>query len=216
MKKFMFLLAVKLFLLSNVASAQFTITPYASIKSNKTIVPDLENPGQEEERIDERQEFGIRAALDLGTLFSFQLGLGQSTSKMTEKAGRVVDTYDKIDLQQELNMSTDDPNKDVRITEVQNVGSASIVFDPSFSVFIFRVKLGITAMQRIFTKEEVDLPTERIEDGPVYLPHSGVGFGIEITPGMYFMAEYELLHYNFPPKGEPFERQLTVSYSIEI
>lgn len=218
MKKFMFLLSAGLasWLLAGVAQAQFVITPYASIKSNKTIVPDLENPGEEEERIDERQEFGLRASLMLGSFFSLELGVGQSKSKMTEKAARIKDTYDKIDLQQELNVSTDDPNKDVRITETQNVGSASLVFDPSFSVFIARLKVGITAMQRIFTKDEVGMPSERIEDGPTYFPHSGVGLGIEITSGMYFMVEYEFLHYNFPPKAEPFERQLTVSYSIEI
>jgi len=216
MKKLMFLLGASLLLAAGVAQAQFVITPYASIKSNKTIVPDLENEGQEEERIDERQEFGLRASLGIGSFFSFQLGLGQSKSKITEKAALIKDTYDKIDLQEELNVSTDDPNKDIRITETQNVGSASLVFDPSFSVFVFRFKLGITALQRIFVKDEVGLPTERLEDGPTYLPHSGVGIGIEVTSGMYFMVEYEFLHYNYPPSAEPFERQLTVSYSMEI
>ncbi|MFW7380686.1 MAG: hypothetical protein ACOH5I_17870 [Oligoflexus sp.] len=219
MKKFMFLLVSAAFLMAGAAQARssgnLSITPYVSIKNNKTIVPNVDT-GEEEERIDERQEYGIRAALRMGKLFKFQMGLGQSKSIKTEKAARIKDTYDKIDLQQELNISTDDPSKDIKITETQNVGNASIVFDPSFSVFIARVKLGITAMQRIFEKEEEGLPSVRKEDGPNYFPHSGVGLGIKVTPRMFFIAEYEFIHYAYPPKAEPFERQLTVSFGLQI
>jgi hypothetical protein len=198
------------------AAARISIEPYASIKSTKSVNPAKRGDTLENEEITQRQEYGIRASVGFWRLFKFQVSVGQSKLTETKRADQVKDEYDEIDFQQELNVSTDDPAKDVSITETQNNARASLVFDPSFSVFIARLKLGITARQRIIEKEEAGLPAEKITHGPTYKPHSGFGLGIRINSRMYFMAEYEVYHYKYPPDLEPFERQLTVSYSVAI
>jgi len=202
--------------LSGQAMAKVEITPYVSIKSNKTTVPSKDDPNLEEQRIDEKQEYGIRGSIKFNSWFGFQLGIGQSTSTSTEKANRIVDTYGKIDLASELNIDTSATDADVRVKETQKLESASLVLDPSFSIFILRIKAGITAMQRDFVKEVKDAADVSITDGPNYLPQSSVGLGIKLTRKIYFLAEYEFLHYAYPTKFEPFERKMTVSMSVDI
>lgn len=128
----------------------------------------------------------------------------------------MADEYNKIDIAKDLDMDTAQPDNLVKLTETQRVGQFSVMLDPSFSIFILRLKLGITAMQRIITKDELGVGTSTITVGPTYNPHSGVGAGIRFSSNMYFMAEYSFYHYNYPSKVEPFERELTVSYNVSI
>ncbi|RZA12750.1 MAG: hypothetical protein EOP10_30880 [Proteobacteria bacterium] len=101
------------------------------------------------------------------------------------------------------------------LTETQRIGKFSLMIDPSFSIFIMRAKIGVTARQRIIEKAEAGRPDQKIEAPITYKPHSGVGVGIKFGPKMYFMAEYEMYHYA-APKLEPFERELSVSYNVSI
>lgn len=202
-----------LFMISQPAEARFDIAPYVSIKSTKSVTPGKKDT--ENEKIQQRQEYGIRASLSFWRIFKTQLSLGQSVLTTTHKVNDVVDEYGEIDFNQDLNMDTSDPDKEIRLKETQRLGKFSLLLDPSFSVFIMRFKLGVTARQRIIVKEELGQPEQTITDGPTYKPHSGLGFGIRFTPRMYFMAEYELYHYKFP-EAEPFERELSVSYNVSI
>ncbi len=208
--------AFLLALMSQSAEARISIAPYYSIKSTKSVNPAKKGETIENEKVNQREEFGLRANIRFWRLLKFQLSVGQSNNTKTEKAVAVEDEYGEIDFQQDLNISVDDPDKDISIKETQNVGKMSFVFDPSFSIFIARFKLGITARQRIITKEEQGLDPVTITEGPTYNPHSGFGAGIRFSPRMYFMIEYEFLHYKYPPDIEPFERTLTASYSVSI
>lgn len=198
------------------AWAGLSFAPYASIKSTKSVTPGKKDQSTENEVIKQRNEYGIRASLSFWRLFKTQLSVGQSKLTTTQKTSQVKDEYGEIDLNTELNMDTSDPDQEVRLTETQNVGKFSLIIDPSFSIFIARFKLGITARQRIITKDGDGIAPEKVVDGPTYKPHSGVGFGIRFTPRMFFMAEYEVYHYMFPPKVQPFERELSVSYNVSI
>lgn len=209
-------LLATVFLVATPAWARFTFAPYASIKSTKSITPGKKDQSTENEVIKQRQEYGLRASVSFWRLFKTQLSVGQSKLTTTQKVSQVKDEYGEIDLNAELNTDTSDPDKDLKLTETQNVGKFSLILDPSFSIFIARFKLGITARQRIIEKEEVGVAPTKITDGPTYKPHSGVGVGIRFTPRMYFMAEYEVYHYAYPPNIEPFERELSVSYNVSI
>lgn len=200
-------------LLSQPAEARFDVAPYVSIKSTKSVTPGKKDT--ENEKIQQRQEYGIKASLSFWRLFKTQLSLGQSKQTTTHKVNNVVDEYGEIDFNKDLNMDTTDPDKEIRLIETQRVGKFSLMIDPSFSVFILRLKVGVTALQRIIEKEELGQPGQTITEGPTYKPHSGLGFGIRFTPRMYFMAEYEMYHYKFP-EAEPFERELSVSYNVSI
>lgn len=209
-------LVLVLGLSSSAAFAGLSFAPYVSIKSTKSVTPGKKDQSTETEVVKQRQEYGLRASLSFWRLFKTQLSVGQSKLTNTQKVSQVKDEYGEIDMNEELNMDTSDPDKQIRLTETQNVGKFSLLLDPSFSIFIARFKLGITARQRIIQKEELGMPSEKLTEPVTYKPHSGVGFGVKFGPRMFFMAEYEVYHYKFPPKMEPFERELSVSYNISM
>ncbi|HET9240754.1 MAG TPA: hypothetical protein VFO10_26050 [Oligoflexus sp.] len=209
-------LATMIILGSSKAWAGVTISPYVSIKSTKSVTPGKKSSGTENETLKQRQEYGIQASVSFWKLFKTQLSVGQSVLTTTSKVSAAKDEYGKIDFAQDLNMDTDQPDNEVKIKETQRVGKFSLLVDPSFSIFILRFKLGITAMQRIIEKDEMGREPTSITVGPKYNPHSGFGAGIRFSPRMYFMAEYNFLHYNYPTEIEPFERELSVSYNVSI
>ncbi|NRA64819.1 MAG: hypothetical protein HRU19_10085 [Pseudobacteriovorax sp.] len=214
MNKFAGALIIALGFMNLTAYGGVDIAPYYSIKSTKSVTPGKKST--ETEKIRQREEFGIKASVKFWRLMAFQFSLGQSNLTTTEKVSEVVDEYDEIDFATELDLDTSNPDKDIRIKETQNVGKLSFTLDPSFSIFILRFKLGITARQRIIEKSETGLEDVTITEGPTYKPHSGFGFGVKLTRKMYWMAEYEFYHYKYPPDIEPFERELSVSFGVSI
>jgi len=195
------------------AYARVEFAPYVSIKSTKSVTPGKNN--SEKESIKQRQEYGIRASVSFWRLFKTQLSVGQSKTTTTQKTSEAVDEYGEIDFKKDLNMDTSNPDNTMKLTETQRVAKFSLMLDPSFSIFILRAKVGVTARQRIIDKEEVGKEAQNLTEKPTYKPHSGVGFGVRLSPMMYFMAEYEMYHYKFP-QAEPFERELSVSYNVAI
>lgn len=195
------------------AFARVEFAPYVSIKSTKSVTPGKNST--EDESIKQRQEYGIRASVSFWRLFKTQLSLGQSVTTTTQQTNNVVDEYDEIDFASDFDMDTSDPANTVKLTETQRIGKFSLLLDPSFSIFIMRAKIGVTARQRIIEKAEAGRPDEKLEAPITYKPHSGVGVGVRFGPRMYFMAEYELYHYA-APKLEPFERELSISYNVSI
>jgi hypothetical protein len=197
------------------AEAGIQIAPYVSIKSTKSVKPNQKNKSEEKETIKQRQEGGLRFGLSFWRLFSFQLSAGQSTLTTTEKTSVAKDEYGEIDYEKDLNMSTDNPDNELKLTETQRNAKASLVIDPSFWIFMLRAKAGVTATQRILEAQETGKDKTTLTTGPTYKPHSGFGFGVRLTPKMYFMAEYNMFHYKFP-EIEPFEREVAVTYSVEL
>jgi hypothetical protein len=193
--------------------AAVEFAPYVSIKSTKSVTPG--KGSTEDQSIKQRQEYGIRASIGFWRLFKTQLSIGQSKTTTTHQTNSAVDEYDEVDFNKDFNMDTSDPANTMKLTETQRIGKFSLAIDPSFSVFILRAKIGVTARQRILEKVEAGRPDEKLEAPITYKPHSGVGVGIKFGPRMYFMAEYELYHYA-APKLEPFERELSVSYNVSI
>lgn len=196
------------------ASAAMSFDPYVTIRSTKSIKPNSDE-GTETAKVKQRQEAGLRFSLSFWKLMKFQFGIGQSVLTQTQTVNEVADEYGEIDFASDLDMSTDNPDQEVKTIDTQNRANLTFSFDPSFSIFILRFKLGVTAQQRIMEKQEAGLENVSVTKGPTYKPISGVGFGVRINPSMYFMAEYSAYHYEFPDP-EPFERQVTVSYSIGI
>ena len=210
----LFGLTVFLSTTANIAYAKIDIAPYYSIKSTKSVTPGKKD--SENEKIRQREEFGLKFTFSMYKFLKFQFAAGQNNLTTTEKVSEVTDEYGEIDFASELDLDTTVPDKDVRIKETQNIAKASFIFDPSFSIFIARIKLGITARQRIIEKSETGLEDVMITDGPTYNPHSGIGFGVRLSRRMYWMAEYEFYHYAYPPDLEPFERELSISFGVSI
>jgi hypothetical protein len=208
-------MALVLAMFAQPVMAGITISPYVSIKSTKSVKPVKKSAGQETETVKQRKEGGIRAGVRFFRLLNIQASAGQSVLTTTEKTQAATDEYGQIDFQKDLNMSTDNPDSEVKITETQRNARLSIILDPGFWIFMLRAKVGVTATQRILTVEEVDKPATTSTFGPTYKPHSGVGFGIRFSPKMYAMAEYNMYHYKFPEK-EPFEREVAVTYALEL
>lgn len=209
---FRIVLVFGLFVVGHMAEAQITFSPYYSVRSTKSINPG-ETSDTEDETVKQKEEKGIRAGLRLGRLFKLTLGVGQSFSEATTKTNTVVDEFDEIDYSQDLNSTT--VGKEKKLKEWDNRARFSFHFDPSFAIFILKLKLGVTAKQRITELLIEDELHSRNEPDPTYNPHAGVGFGLRFTRQMFWLAEYSLDFYKFP-ETEPFERELTVSFGFSI
>lgn len=211
------------FAASTVASAGVTIAPYASVKSTKTKKRNKDDRTKEDEVIKQRNEAGIRGGLSLGSLFKFQVSVGQSKLTTTEKTEDVKDEYGEIDYAADANMDTSNPLNESKIVETQNNGKATLIFDPSFWILFLRAKAGVTARQRIVDTETTTFDdagvgatsSKRVMVGPKFGAHSGVGLGIKLGAKAFAVAEYGFEHYKFP-EVEPFERELTVSFGLSI
>lgn len=201
--------------LTDHAQARVTIAPYVSIKSTKSVKPQKQDKSKETETVKQRQEYGLRGSISFWRLMSFGLSVGQNQLTTTEKVQYAKDEYGEIDYTKDLNMSTDDPDKEIKVTETQRNAKATLTIDPGFWIFMLRGKVGVTATQRILEAEEVGKDKKTITTGPTYKPHSGFGFGVRLTPRMYFMAEYNMFHYKFP-EIQPFEREVAVTYAVSI
>ena len=197
------------------ARAGVEVSPYVSIKSTKSVKPNAKDKSQENETVAQRKEAGIRVGVAFYSLMRFQVSVGQNKLTTTKKTQAAKDEYGQIDYQKDLNMSVDDPTQEIKITETQRNGKASLIIDPSFSIFMLRAKVGITATQRTLESEVTGAAKVTKTFGPTYKPHSGFGAGVRLSPRMYFMAEYNFLHYQFP-KIQPFERELAVTYSVSF
>jgi hypothetical protein len=200
-------------------TAGVSFSPYVSIRSTKTINPQKTKKTEastEKETIKQHREAGIKAGLKFWSLFQFQVGVGQSTLKTTEKISEVKDDYGKLDMQKELSIPEGgDAEAEVKLTETQRIARASLIIDPGFWIFICRAKVGATARQRTIAKED-ESGTSTTEFKATYGLHSGAGLGVRFSPSFYAIAEYGFEHYAFPPDLEPFERQASIGFNITI
>jgi hypothetical protein len=215
------LLIVASFLSASPAFARISFEPFASVSSTKTIKPDKAGKNKSEpattetEIIKQRTTYGIRASVGFFRIMKFQLGVGTNELATTSKTSQAVDDYGEIDFEKDLKMDTSTPDKEVKVTETQKKGTATLVLDPSFSIFVLRAKAGVVATQRELKKEEQDKPAIEYISPISYKPVAGAGAGLRFGPRMYFIAEYSLFLYKFPEKS-PFEREVTVTYGLSI
>jgi hypothetical protein len=213
--RLLFLITALTFTLSSAAEAGITVSPYVSIKSTKSVKPQKKDKTTETETVKQRQEAGIRGSISFWSLFSLTAGVGQSKLTTTEKVQDAKDEYGEIDYEKDLNMSTENPEQNLKITETQRNAKLTVAIDPGFWIFILRAKAGVTAQQRILETEQDGLEPTTLTFGPTYKPHSGFGLGVRFSRSMYAMAEYTFNHYKFP-EIEPFEREATISFSISL
>ena len=215
-------LATALAMLPLTAQARISVEPFASVSSTKQIKTDKAGKNSsnttastETEIVKQRTTYGIRGSLSIFSLLKLQLGVGTNQLTTTSKTSQAVDDYGEIDFNKDLNMDTSTPDKEVKVTETQKKGTATLVIDPSFSIFILRGKAGVVATQRGVKKEEVGASTVNIVTPIKYKPTLGAGAGIKFGPQMYFVTEYSFFLYKFPEKS-PFEREVTVSFGLSI
>lgn len=213
--RLLFLITGLAFMFSSAAQAGVTISPYVSIKSTKSVKPQKKDKTKETESVKQRQEAGIRGSVSFWRLFSLTAGVGQSKLTTTEKVQDAKDEYGEIDYEKDLNMSTENPEQNLKITETQRNAKLTVAIDPGFWIFILRAKAGVTAQQRILETEQEGSEPTTLTFGPTYKPHSGFGLGVRFSRSMYAMAEYTFNHYKFP-EIEPFEREATISFSISL
>lgn len=194
------------------ANGEIIFEPYYSVSSNKSISPNR-TKGTETEKISQREEKGIKAGVAFFRVLKLMLSVGQSFHVNTTTESVLKDEYDELDFSSELNSSTSGQQKKKK--ETQNRARISFVFDPSFWIFVFRTKLGVTAKQRIVKLYVDDILQSSQEPDPNYHPHAGIGFGLKFTPRMYFLVDYSFYFYKFPDT-KIFERELSISYGISI
>ena len=199
---------------SSKSFAGIMFEPYYSYRSTKSLNPNRDE-GTETEKIKNREEKGIRAGLSFFSLLKVTASVGESFTVTTTTDKEIVDEYDEIDIQADLNVDPDAETKEVKKKETDTRASLTFSFDPSFSIFIARAKAGVTARQRIVKVFEND--TQVLHDEPpiTYKPTAGIGFGVKFSYNMYAIAEYSFYFYKFP-ETEPFERALSLNIGFSI
>jgi hypothetical protein len=217
MKQFLFaaFFALSGLLSSQVTYAGISIEPYVSVSSKKAIKPAKAGSTTADETVTQRTTYGIRGSVSFWRLMKFQLAVGQNKLDTTTKTSEVVDEFEEIDFEKDLNMDTSDQDADVKTSEIQRKASAAFVLDPSFWIFIMRLKAGVQATQRLMTLQQGENPEESYESPITYKPVASVGLGVRLGRSMYAMAEYGAFFYKFP-ETEPFEREVTISYGISL
>ncbi|NRA47355.1 MAG: hypothetical protein HRU09_20590 [Oligoflexales bacterium] len=188
--------------------------PYYSYRSTKSLDPNRDE-GTETETIKNREEKGVRAGLSFFGLLKITASVGESFTQTTSTDKEIVDEYDEIDLQTELNVDPDADTKNLKKKETDTRASLALSFDPSFSIFIARVKAGVTARQRIIKIFENDVQVLHEEPPITYNPTAGIGFGVKFSYNIYAIAEYSFYFYKFP-ETEPFERALSLNLGFSI
>lgn len=217
MCKYMFVILFgSLFWLGSTKSAKAGVglEPYVSISEKKTIKSNRET-GTQEEKIVQRQEYGIKGYVSFWRLFKLQLSLGQSEVSTTQSETEIVDEYGEIDFAEDADLSGQTEGVDNTLIEGQKKGKFSLVIDPSFSIFIMRAFAGVTAIQRTVEVQQEGVTLDKVVPEPTYKPHMGAGLGVRLSRKMYAIAEYEFYLYSFP-EMEPFERSVSISYGISI
>ncbi len=133
----------------------------------------------------------------------------------TSKTQDVVDDFGEIDFEKDMNMSTDSPDNEVKLSEKMIQARVGLALDPSFSIFVLRAKVGAQATKREMTLTEQGKDPVKTEPPITYKPYAGAGAGIRFSPKMYFMAEYSFFFFKFP-ETEPFQREVSVSFNVSI
>ncbi len=208
-----FVSCVVLASISRPAAAGFELSPFVSISSTKKIDP--AEAGKEDSTNTQRQTYGLRASLSFFRLLKIQASVGQNKTTTVTKTQTAVDEFEEIDYENDLDMSTDDPDSEVKITETQRLGRLGIVLDPGFWIFIARAQAGVQATQRIVELQENDEAAVTTTEPITYKPYAGAGLGVRFSPRIQAMAEYNIYMYKFP-EYEPFEREVTVSFIVAI
>lgn len=194
--------------------ARIYFSPFVSLSSTKSIKPTAS--AQEKQAIKQKETYGVRAGISMWKLLKVEASVGQSKLTSTEKTvDASVDEYGEIDLQKDADLSTDDPEAEVKTTETTNKARLGIVLDPGFWIFIARAKAGVQATQRIMTLQEAGEEPVTPEIPITYKPYAGAGAGVKLGRMAQFVMEYNFLLYKFP-KTEPFEREVSVTFAVNI
>lgn len=199
--------------ISATAHGGITVSPFASMSSTKSIKPGAS--GTEKETTKQRTTYGLQGSLSVFRLLKIQASVGQNELVTTQKTSESVDEFGEIDYEKDMNMSTEDPESEVKISEKMLQARLGIALDPSFWIFIMRAKVGAQATKRDFTLEQTGQEKQVLEGPITYKPYAGAGAGVRFTPRMFFMAEYTFLFYKFP-EYEPFMREVSVSFNVSI
>lgn len=207
------LLSSLLLTMGTASEAGVSISPFVSINSTKSIKP--AGSGTEKTTNKQRTTYGIRGKISFWRLMGLQASIGTNKLATTEKTSEIKDEFDEIDLNKELDISQDDPEQEVKITEEQRRAQVNLVIDPSFSIFILRAKAGVQATQRLFTREQEGMEKETFEGPITYKPVAGAGAGVRLGRKAFFIAEYNFLFYKFP-EYEPFEREVAITAGINL
>lgn len=199
---------------SQAAYSGINFEPYFSYRSTKGITSDR-SEGTETETIKNREEKGIRAGIGIFSLLKIQASVGQSFTVTTKKTNQITDEYDEIDFEKELNYDPNSEVKDLKTKETDSRANVSVIVDPSFWIFIARVKAGVSARQRVVKVFEGDTMVLKKEPAITYKPIAGAGLGVKFSYNMYAIAEYSFYFYKFP-ETEPFERSVSLSLGFSI
>ena len=213
LRKSSVLLFIVVGLFSTAADAGISVSPYVSITSTKKIKP--EETGKEKSDTQQKTVYGVRARISFFRLLGIEISAGQGKTETETTVGKASDTWDEVDYEDDLEMSTNDPDKEVKTTETLRRARVGVTFDPGFWILIARAKVGAQASQREVELQESDEDPVTKTTPITYKPYAGAGLGVKFGPRMKVMAEYQWFFYKFP-EYEPFEREVTVSFTVAM
>jgi hypothetical protein len=179
------------------AASRFTVGPFASVSSTKSIKPTADKESSEEV-VTQRTTYGLRIGVGLSRFFGLDIKGGVNEVDRTKKAVAMRDEFGDIDFQKDANVNPDDQNATYRYQESQKVGTAKLVFSPRLFSFVWLNG----------TKQVIDDPIR-------YHAIGSAGLGFRLLRAFTGSIEYSFYFLKFP-ELEPHEQEVAVSFGVSI
>ncbi len=198
------------------AASRFTVGPFASVSSTKSIKPTADKESSEEV-VTQRTTYGLRIGVGLSRFFGLDIKGGVNEVDRTKKAVAMRDEFGDIDFQKDANVNPDDQNATYRYQESQKVGTAKLVFSPRLFSFVWlNVGAGVRARKRDLTVTDSVAGTKQVIDDPIrYHAIGSAGLGFRLLRAFTGSIEYSFYFLKFP-ELEPHEQEVAVSFGVSI
>lgn len=198
------------------AASRFTVGPFASVSSTKSIKPSADKESSEEV-VSQRTTYGVRIGVGLSRFFGLDIKAGVNDVDRTKKAVAMRDEFGDIDFQKDVNVNPADQNASYRYQESQKLGTAKLVFSPRLLSFVWlNVGAGVRARKRDITVTDTAAGTKHRIDDPIrYHATGSAGLGFRLLRAFSGSIEYSFYFLKFP-ELEPHEQEVAVSFGVSL
>lgn len=197
---------------------RFSVGPYVSISSSKTIKPKVgEEANSSEEKTIQRTTYGLKGDIRLSRFFSLGFNAGTNQVDTTKKAVAMRDEFGEIDFEKDANVNPADQDAEYRYQEKQYLGVAKILFSPTLTNMLrLHAGGGVRARQReVEITDKVANTSEKVKDPIRYHAVASAGFTFRPMQRVFFSMMYNFYFIKFPDT-EPHEQEATIGFGVNL
>ena len=201
---------------SALASGRFSIGPFASVSSTKSIKPSADKESSDEVAT-QRATYGVKLGIGLGRLFSLDIKAGVNEVDRTKKASAMRDEFGDIDFDKDANVDPSSQDATYRYQESQKQGTARLLISPRlFRMVWLDVGAGVRARKRdVMVTDEAAGTKQTIDDPIRYHAIGTAGLRFRLLRAFSGNIEYNFYFLKFP-ELEPHEQEVAIGFGVSI